>query len=340
MTTGCATSSMSSGSRPTATSRSPAGPSRACASMTCRSRFRSPCRRSTRASGSTTSLGGTLEIAGQQPRDHAHRGPGHAARLRQRRWDLRRLTPWGQELTLTAYGRGDVYHTDDAREHDGRHLQRHRRLAYARPSGRLPPTSNGRSSVRCSAACSGSSRVFNSSLTPPTPNIDIPNEDARSVDLEDSNLFALNRFPGYDRWEDASRITYGLDWSLERPNLSIDSTIGQSYRFVKRAEIFPEGTGLTDRCLGHRRTNQDPLRTVHRPHAPLPHRQGQFRGSAQRDRSDHRHDADLCADRLSQAQPRTSIRDRGSARPGGTPRRGADHCSRATGRSSARPSST
>src|SRR5689334_262688 len=28
-------------------------------------------------------------------------------------WDLRRLTPWGQEVTLTAYGRGDVYHTDD-----------------------------------------------------------------------------------------------------------------------------------------------------------------------------------------------------------------------------------
>ena len=84
-------------------------------------------------------------------------------------------------------------------------------------------------------------------LTPPTPNLDIPNEDARSVDLEDSNLFALNRFPGYDRWEDASRITYGVDWSLDRPNLSITTTIGQSYRIVRRAGIFPEGTGLTDR---------------------------------------------------------------------------------------------
>ena len=84
-------------------------------------------------------------------------------------------------------------------------------------------------------------------LTPPTPNLDIPNEDARSVDLEDSNLFALNRFPGYDRWEDASRVTYGVDWSLERPNLSIDSTVGQSYRFGSAASIFPEGTGLTDR---------------------------------------------------------------------------------------------
>jgi LPS-assembly protein len=84
-------------------------------------------------------------------------------------------------------------------------------------------------------------------LTPHTKNLDIPNEDARSVDLEDSNLFALNRFPGYDRWEDASRITYGVDWSLERGRISIASTIGQSYRFGALRDLFPDGTGLTGR---------------------------------------------------------------------------------------------
>jgi LPS-assembly protein len=83
-------------------------------------------------------------------------------------------------------------------------------------------------------------------LTPKTPNFEIPNEDARSIDLEDSNLFALNRFPGYDRWEDGSRITYGVDWALDRPKVSILTTIGQSYRIARRT-IFPEGTGLTDR---------------------------------------------------------------------------------------------
>ena len=45
----------------------------------------------------------------------------------------------------------------------------------------------------------------------------------------------------------ASRITYGVDWSLDRPNLSISTTIGQSYRIVRRAGIFPDGTGLSDR---------------------------------------------------------------------------------------------
>jgi LPS-assembly protein len=162
------------------------------------------------------------------------------------RWDLRRLTPWGQELTLTAYGRGDVYHTDDAastevaiyRGTDGWHARAIGALAADLKWPFVGPAFGGlqRLVPRVQLV-----------LTPPTPNLDIPNEDARSVDLEDSNLFALNRFPGYDRWEDGSRITYGFDWSLERPNLSISTTIGQSYRIVRRPTIFPEGTGLTDR---------------------------------------------------------------------------------------------
>jgi LPS-assembly protein len=161
-------------------------------------------------------------------------------------WDLRRITRFGQEVTLTAYGRGDVYHTEDSastvvpiyRGLDGWHARAIGALAADIRWPFIGPAFGGvqRLAPRVQLV-----------LTPPTPNIDIPNEDARSVDLEDSNLFALNRFPGYDRWEDASRITYGADWSLDRPNLSITSTIGQSYRLVDRPGIFPEGTGLTDR---------------------------------------------------------------------------------------------
>jgi LPS-assembly protein len=158
-------------------------------------------------------------------------------------WDLRRLTPWGQEVTLTAYGRGDVYHTDDSqsttvamyRGTDGWHG---RAIGALAADVKWPFVGEAFGGIQLFAP-----RV-QLVLTPPTPNIDIPNEDARSVDLEDSNLFALNRFPGYDRWEDASRVTYGLDWSLERPNLSITSTVGQSYRFNGRNDIFPVGTGL------------------------------------------------------------------------------------------------
>jgi LPS-assembly protein len=161
-------------------------------------------------------------------------------------WDVRRLTPWGQELKVTAFGRGDVYHTDEAARTtvpiysgtDGWH---------ARVIGALA------ADVKwpfIGQLAGGIQRVVprvQVVLTPRINNLDIPNEDARSIDLEDSNLFALNRFPGYDRWEDASRVTYGLDWSFQRRNLAITTTVGQSYRLANRAKIFPQGTGLTDR---------------------------------------------------------------------------------------------
>lgn len=162
------------------------------------------------------------------------------------RWDLRRLTPWGQEVTLTAYGRGDVYHTDDSastvvaiyRGTDGWHTRAIGALAADIKWPFVGGLLGGVQSLVPRAQLV---------LTPHTPNMDIPNEDARAVDLEDSNLFALNRFPGYDRWEDASRITYGADWSFERANLSIQSNVGQSYRLTDPTVIIPEGTGLTGR---------------------------------------------------------------------------------------------
>ena len=162
------------------------------------------------------------------------------------RWDLRRLTNWGQQLLFTAFARGDIYHTDDSasnevaiyRGTDGWHTRGIGALAAEAQWPLVGPAFGGiqRLVPRVQLV-----------LTPPTPNLTIPNEDARAVDLEDSNLFALNRFPGYDRWEDGSRITYGLDWSLDRPNLSIATNIGQSYRITRRAGIFPDGTGLSDR---------------------------------------------------------------------------------------------
>lgn len=160
-------------------------------------------------------------------------------------WNLKRLTPWGQQLTLTAYGRGDVYHTDETGETlvpiyrgiEGWHTRGIGALAADLQWPFIGPLMGGIQRVVPRVQLV---------LTPPTSNFDIPNEDARSVDLEDSNLFALNRFPGYDRWEDSSRVTYGLDWSFERPNFAVDSTIGQSVRFRKSLNIFPEGTGLND----------------------------------------------------------------------------------------------
>jgi len=191
-------------------------------------------------------IGGTVELEANSLSIIRIEGQDTQRAFASARWDLRRLTPWGQELDLTAYARGDLYHTDDAestdvaiyRGTDGWHGRGIAALAADLKWPFVGP------------ALGGIQRIVprvQLVLTPPTPNLDIPNEDARSIDLEDSNLFALNRFSGYDRWEDGSRITYGFDWALDRPNLSIMTTIGQSYRITRRPGIFPEGTGLTGR---------------------------------------------------------------------------------------------
>jgi len=162
------------------------------------------------------------------------------------RWDLRRITRMGQEITLTAYGRADAYHTDESAEtavdiYRGRDGWQYRAIGALAADLRWPLVG---------PLLGGTQRLtprVQIVLTPPTPNLRIPNEDARAVDLEDSNLFALNRFPGYDRWEDGSRVTYGVEWAVDRPKWSVQAVIGQSYRFSRDPSIFPDGTGLTDR---------------------------------------------------------------------------------------------
>jgi len=162
------------------------------------------------------------------------------------RWDLRRLTTLGQEVTLTAYARGDIYHTDDSiatsteiyRGTDGWHG---RGIGALAADMRWPFVGE---------LFGGTQQIvprIQFVLTPHTKNIDIPNEDARAVDLEDSNLFALNRFPGYDRWEDSSRVTYGAEWMYNRPKLELRAVAGQSYTLDSRPTILPPGTGLSGR---------------------------------------------------------------------------------------------
>jgi LPS-assembly protein len=84
--------------------------------------------------------------------------------------------------------------------------------------------------------------------TSPVDNVDIPNEDSRAFELDDGNIFSLNRFPGYDRYEDNTRITYGVEWNYDRPGLRIVASLAQSYRLDDKPSLFPNGTGLTSRA--------------------------------------------------------------------------------------------
>jgi LPS-assembly protein len=84
------------------------------------------------------------------------------------------------------------------------------------------------------------------------PNIDvsdtdIPNEDSQDVQLDTSNLFEANRFPGRDRLEDQSRVTFGISTGLYDYNGSkLDFFIGQSYRLDEDDNPFTDGSGLDE----------------------------------------------------------------------------------------------
>ena len=162
------------------------------------------------------------------------------------RWDLTRLTSFGQQISLTAYGRADVYHSSQNEltstiDYRGAAGWNGRLIGAAAAEVRWPLVGDlfgGVQQVTPRVQIVGS---------PPTRNLKIPNEDARAIDLEDSNLFALNRFSGYDRWDDASRVTVGADWGWAGPGMRINATIGQSYRIANTTSAYPNGTGLYGR---------------------------------------------------------------------------------------------
>ncbi|HEU4820602.1 MAG TPA: LPS-assembly protein LptD, partial [Qipengyuania sp.] len=159
------------------------------------------------------------------------------------RWDLRRITPLGQVVQLTALARGDVYHSaanalTATPIYRGEEGWQARGVALAAVDASWPLVGE----------LFGGTQVLTPRVqivaAPTIRNLAVPNEDSRAIDLEDTNLFELNRFPGYDRVEDGVRVTYGIDWQLLRPGWEVHSTIGQSYRFTGNRDMLVDGTGI------------------------------------------------------------------------------------------------
>ena len=74
----------------------------------------------------------------------------------------------------------------------------------------------------------------------------IPNEDSTELEFDETNLFSVNRFSGFDRVEGGPRINYGLRWDVSGKKGGYTNIfLGQSYRF-KADGTFNPGTGLED----------------------------------------------------------------------------------------------
>lgn len=191
-------------------------------------------------------LGGTVTLRGNSLAITREDGQDTQRALASAQWDLRRVTGMGQVFQLTGLARGDIYHTDNSGQtnvlgYRGLDGWEGRAIALAALDVSWPLV----------GPLFGGSQVLTPRVqvvaTPPIRNTEIPNEDSRAIDLEDVNLFSLNRFPGDDRFEDGTRVTYGVEWELTKPDWRVSANIGQSYRLDDKAIIFPDGTGLSDK---------------------------------------------------------------------------------------------
>lgn len=191
-------------------------------------------------------LGGKIELQANSMAITRTSGQDTQRAFASARWDMRRLTGMGQEVTLTALVRGDVYHSQEndltaTAIYRGNPGWESRGVATAALDVKWPLV----------GSFLGGTQVltprFQVVASPSIANLNVPNEDARAIDLEDSNLFALNRFPGYDRIEDGVRFTYGFDWQWDAPGWRVSTTMGQSYRLTTDPTLLPDGTGLSER---------------------------------------------------------------------------------------------
>ncbi|NMW31910.1 LPS-assembly protein LptD [Altererythrobacter sp. RZ02] len=193
-----------------------------------------------------TGIGGTLNLQANTLAIIRNDGQDTQRAFGSAQWNISKLTNLGQIVTLTGLVRGDVYHSGDngltaTAIYRGNPGWEARAIAVGAVDMQWPFVGNA----------FGGTQVFTPRVqlvaTPPIRNLAVPNEDSRAIDLEDSNLFALNRFPGYDRFEDGIRVTYGFDWELQRPSWRLKTSLGQSYRLEKDQTVLIDGTGISER---------------------------------------------------------------------------------------------
>ena len=161
-------------------------------------------------------------------------------------WNRRFVSDYGFLTSVDATARGDVYHSTD-------------RTVATLGSGRSTSATEVRAfpqlHVQSSYPMARQFEKFQAKIEPVaalTVSTDLqdedsfPNEDSNDVQIDASNIFEPNRFPGLDRVEDRSRVTYGFRSGLFGYDGSYgDIFLGQSYRFDEDDNPFPQGSGLS-----------------------------------------------------------------------------------------------
>lgn len=150
-------------------------------------------------------------------------------------WELPYTSKYGEQYKFAASVKSDIYYIDDYqylpnREYDGT-------LARVFPQvgveWRLPfvrATDTTRQILE---------PVVVAAFAPDNKNDveKIPNADSADAEFDDANILSLDRYAGYDRNDDGSRISYGLNWS------SYGNIIGRTSAFIAQTyQLSDEST--------------------------------------------------------------------------------------------------
>ncbi len=160
-------------------------------------------------------------------------------------WQRQDILPAGIVSKVDLAMRGDVYYTSD------------RDLAKTDPNedenaydSRFIPTANIELSYPLQKRLEAAQvRIKPKVGLTARPDVDndstIPNEDSIDAQIDVTNLFEIDRFPGLDRVEDRTRVNYGVETGYYKDNGDeFVVSLGQSYRLQNEDNPFQNGSGF------------------------------------------------------------------------------------------------
>jgi LPS-assembly protein len=177
-------------------------------------------------------LPGTLELAGSGALLSRDDGQSVARVGTVATWNVRRVDGGGRVWSVTGVAKADGYRVSTAIDatpvdYRGRPGLAGRAIAAVALDVRWPliaPLAGGTQTVTPRLQFASSETAGSGVL---------PNEESRSADLDMSSLFAINPLPGQDRWAGGTRLTYGVDWRLDRAGWAVTAGVGQMF-FLRR----------------------------------------------------------------------------------------------------------
>lgn len=155
-------------------------------------------------------------------------------------WSLPYTGRWGDVYTFSLALQADGYNAADFRAGDTGHTNGARVIPEAALEWRYPfvRLDDGYSHVI--------QPIILAALSPQWDDGDLPNEDSLEFEFNETNLFRLNPFSGYDRIETGPRVSYGLRYDLDMTGIGhAGFLIGQSY-MADPPRDAPVGSGIDD----------------------------------------------------------------------------------------------